>query len=81
MSRRSLTLSGIWVCWFRTNYRYAILDLSPTGIPMNDTTNPRLQIAETSEAILGDNLIGLQLGNEPDLYASYVSCDIAAYGL
>ena len=48
---------------------------------MNDTTNPRLQIAETSEAILGDNLIGLQLGNEPDLYASYVSCDVAAYGL
>ncbi len=37
---------------------------------MNDTSNLRLQIAEVSESILGDNLIGLQLGNEPDLYAS-----------
>ncbi|KAI0073210.1 hypothetical protein K474DRAFT_1666888 [Panus rudis PR-1116 ss-1] len=41
------------------------------GIPMNDTTNLRLQIAEAAESILGDNLLGLQLGNEPDLYASH----------
>ena len=43
-----------------------------TGIPFNDTNNPRLQIAELSEAILGGNLGGFQLGNEPDLYAVYV---------
>ncbi len=43
------------------------------GIPFNDT-NWRFQIAEKSEAILGDNLLGLQAANEPDLYARYVSC-------
>ena len=43
-----------------------------TGIPMNDTSNLRLQIAEVGEQVLGPNLIGLQLGNEPDLYAGYV---------
>lgn len=42
------------------------------GIPMNDTNNPRLEIAEVAEAILGDHLVGFQLGNEPDLYAQYV---------
>ena len=36
---------------------------------MNDTTNLHLQIAEVSEAVLGRNLLGLQVGNEPDLYA------------
>ena len=40
---------------------------------MNDTTNLRLGIAQVAEAVLGDNLLGLQLGNEPDLYAGYVS--------
>lgn len=38
------------------------------GVPFNDTSAPRLQIAEAGEAILKDNLAGLQLGNEPDLY-------------
>ncbi len=37
---------------------------------MNDTTNLRLGIAEAAEAILGDNLLAFQLGNEPDLYSS-----------
>ncbi|KAH9850236.1 hypothetical protein C2E23DRAFT_896579 [Lenzites betulinus] len=37
------------------------------GIPFNDT-NWRLQIAEFGEEILGDNLLGFQAGNEPDLY-------------
>ncbi|KAI0772364.1 hypothetical protein BD413DRAFT_612530 [Trametes elegans] len=41
------------------------------GIPMNDTSNLRLQIAETADAILGDNVLGYQVGNEPDLYASH----------
>lgn len=39
------------------------------GIPFNDTTNLRLQIAEAAETILGDNVLAFQLGNEPDLYA------------
>ncbi|EKM76173.1 hypothetical protein AGABI1DRAFT_115938 [Agaricus bisporus var. burnettii JB137-S8] len=37
------------------------------GIPFNDT-NWRLAIAEYGQAILGDRLVGLQAGNEPDLY-------------
>ncbi|KAG5640479.1 hypothetical protein DXG03_008374 [Asterophora parasitica] len=41
------------------------------GIPFNDTSNFRLQIAEQGQAILGDYLIGLQAGNEPDLYARH----------
>ncbi|OCH87689.1 glycoside hydrolase family 79 protein [Obba rivulosa] len=41
------------------------------GIPLNDTTNLRLQIAEYGESILGNNLLGLQVGNEPDLYARH----------
>jgi len=40
---------------------------------MNDTSHLRLQIAEVGEAILGDNLLGLQVGNEPDLYGRYAS--------
>ena len=39
------------------------------GIPFNDTNNLRLGIAEQGEAILGKNLLGFQVGNEPDLYA------------
>jgi hypothetical protein len=38
------------------------------GIPFNDTTNLRLQIAEYGDRILGDNILGYQVGNEPDLY-------------
>ena len=44
---------------------------------MNDTSNLRLQIAELGEAILGSNLIGFQLGNEPDLYQTSVVFRIA----
>ncbi|GJJ09247.1 hypothetical protein Clacol_003469 [Clathrus columnatus] len=39
------------------------------GLPFNDTSNPRLEIGEACDSILGDHLLGLQLGNEPDLYA------------
>ena len=42
------------------------------GVPFNDTSNPRLQIAEQADAILGDNVLGYQVGNEPDLYLPYV---------
>ena len=41
------------------------------GIPLNDTSNLRLQIATEGEKILGSNLIGFQVGNEPDLYARH----------
>lgn len=41
------------------------------GIPFNDTTNFRLGIAERGQEILGDYLIGLQVGNEPDLYVAH----------
>ncbi|KAF9554710.1 glycoside hydrolase family 79 protein [Agrocybe pediades] len=41
------------------------------GVPFNDTSNFRLAIAEQGQAILGDYLIGLQVGNEPDLYAQH----------
>ena len=46
------------------------------GVPFNDSTNWRLQIAELGETILGDNLLGFQAGNEPDLYGSYVLLSI-----
>ncbi|KAI0830342.1 hypothetical protein BC628DRAFT_1416627 [Trametes gibbosa] len=45
------------------------------GIPFNDTTNLRLEIAEAAEAILGDNVIAFQVGNEPDLYADHLHRD------
>ncbi|KAI6122360.1 glycoside hydrolase family 79 protein [Pisolithus croceorrhizus] len=43
------------------------------GIPFNDTTNLRLQIAEVGETVLdsGGYLLGFQVGNEPDLYAAH----------
>ncbi|TFK94473.1 glycoside hydrolase family 79 protein [Polyporus arcularius HHB13444] len=41
------------------------------GVPFNDSTNWRLQIAELGESILGDNLLGFQAGNEPDLYGTH----------
>ncbi|KAF8591731.1 glycoside hydrolase family 79 protein [Ramaria rubella] len=41
------------------------------GVPFNDTANPRLGIAEYGEQILGQSLIGLQVGNEPDLYGDH----------
>jgi len=40
------------------------------GLPFNDTANPRLELAEIAQSVLGDHLLGMQLGNEPDLYYS-----------
>lgn len=40
------------------------------GIPFNDT-NFRLGIVDSSEAILGDYLLGFQAGNEPDFYQAH----------
>ncbi|KAJ7865658.1 glycoside hydrolase family 79 protein, partial [Mycena olivaceomarginata] len=39
------------------------------GIPLNDTQHLRLKIAEVAEQVLGNKLLGLQAGNEPDQYA------------
>lgn len=41
------------------------------GVPFNDSSNWRLEIVEQGQAILGDYLIGIQAGNEPDLYAQH----------
>ncbi|KAJ3821688.1 hypothetical protein F5880DRAFT_1580313 [Lentinula raphanica] len=41
------------------------------GIPFNDSSNFRLEIAQSAQDILGDYLIGVQAGNEPDLYAAH----------
>jgi len=41
------------------------------GIPFNDTSNFRLGIVESGQQILGDYLIGFQVGNEPDLYKAH----------
>ncbi|EIW83853.1 glycoside hydrolase family 79 protein [Coniophora puteana RWD-64-598 SS2] len=43
------------------------------GIPLNDTSNLRLGIAEVGEQVLSPNnyLLGFQVGNEPDLYADH----------
>lgn len=54
-----------------TWFVYLILDIISSGIPFNDTSNFRLAIAEKGQAILGKNLVGLQVGNEPDLYAKH----------
>ena len=43
-----------------------------SGIPLNDTSNLRLQIVTEGEKILGSNIIGYQVGNEPDLYARHL---------
>lgn len=40
------------------------------GMPFNDTSNLRLGIVESGEQILGQSLIGVQGGNEPDLYGA-----------
>lgn len=54
------------------------------GIPFDDPVNWRLQIAESAQEILGDNLLGLQAGNEPDFYQLYVhalSCSFSKVSL
>ncbi len=65
------------VAWFLGVYKTTSLSIRMSayihvGIPFNDTSNWRLAIAEYGESILGDNLLGLQAANEPDLYVEYV---------
>ena len=38
------------------------------GLPFNDTTVFHLEMAQHGQHILGDKLLGIQAGNEPDLY-------------
>ncbi|KAL1943311.1 hypothetical protein VTO73DRAFT_4386 [Trametes versicolor] len=38
------------------------------GVPLNDSANLALDIVPWGERILGDSLLGFQVGNEPDLY-------------
>src|ERR1700722_12675668 len=64
------------VYWFLGEYSRAVSNphsnnIFDAGIPFNDTTNWRLAIAQTGQAVLGDYLLGLQTGNEPDLYAAH----------
>ena len=49
-----------------------LVTFSTLGIPFNDSVNWRLEIAEYGQQILGDNLLGLQAGNEPDFYQTFV---------
>jgi len=63
------------VCWYVISC--SVLTRFPQwldiiGLPFNDSANWRLAIAEHAQEILGDNLLGMQAGNEPDLYARYV---------
>ncbi|KAI0370682.1 hypothetical protein BV20DRAFT_1071415 [Pilatotrama ljubarskyi] len=62
--------------WYLGEYSHSFKaqssqELYPKGIPFNDTSNWRLAIAEQAEEILGDNLLGFQAGNEPDLYGAH----------
>jgi hypothetical protein len=59
---------GEYVCSFSVDNT---IDTATSGIPFNDTSNFRLAIAEKGQAILGPYLSGLQVGNEPDLYAKH----------
>ena len=80
---RCSMLNGLWVCFISLHLKkknpppLSLETLSffflTLGIPFNDTVNWRLKIAEKGQQILGDNLLGLQAGNEPDYYAAFVS--------
>ena len=41
------------------------------GMPFFNVTPPQLAIVELGQAVLGDFLLGVQAGNEPDLYAAH----------
>ena len=57
---------------FYVNFPLTNAFILTLGVPFNDTQNWRLSIAENGQRILGDNLLGLQAGNEPDLYSTFV---------
>ncbi|KAI0698275.1 hypothetical protein BC835DRAFT_1335400 [Cytidiella melzeri] len=41
------------------------------GVPFNDSVNIHMEIVEQGERILGQHMLGFQVGNEPDLYAKH----------
>ena len=49
------------------------------GVPFNNTEDIHMEIVEAGQNILGDTLLGFQVGNEPDLYAAYVSPSSSNY--
>ena len=52
------------------------------GVPFNDSANWRLGIVEAGQRILGDKLLGLQAGNEPDLYVAHQHRpSVSAFGM
>jgi hypothetical protein len=62
---------------FTTEYLYMLANISALvnvnwylGIPFNESSDFRLGIAEYAPLILGNNLIGLQVGQAPDEYAT-----------
>jgi hypothetical protein len=66
------------VPWYVTTFTWSALTspflrtlINSAGIPFMDTVNFHLGIAEEGQAILGDYLLGLQVGNEPDLYVRH----------
>ncbi|GJE97918.1 glycoside hydrolase family 79 protein [Phanerochaete sordida] len=42
------------------------------GVPFDDSTNIHMEIVEHGEQIIGNNLLGFQVSNEPDLYAKHL---------
>ncbi|KAJ7620418.1 glycoside hydrolase family 79 protein [Roridomyces roridus] len=63
---------------YTTDFFYMLSNISSfsgvkwyIGVPFNDTTKFRFEIVEMGEAILGDNILGIQAGNEPDLYVAH----------
>lgn len=49
-----------------------------SGIPFHDPKNVNLKIMSDGQAILGDYLLGMQVGNEPDLYFLNGHRDVSA---
>jgi hypothetical protein len=41
------------------------------GVPLNDSKSVPLDIMEWGYSVLGDHMLGFQVGNEPDLYAAH----------
>jgi hypothetical protein len=51
------------------------------GVPFFETDNPKmLDIAQLGEEVLGDHLLGLQIGNEPDFYLAHQHRNKSDYG-
>lgn len=49
----------------------AFADAYSQGVPFDDATNWHLDIVQRGQQILGNRVLGFQVGNEPDLYISH----------